>query len=424
VLYLNNVAAIAATTNSLAVDNAGNLWQWGAVPTQISVSGGGFLSLLLPAPVASAPIYVTPTGFTANWTAYTGATTYYLDVATDAGFSQFVPGYQNANVGNVTQVSLTCLDPKIPYFYRVYALVGGRATPASNTVVRFSTITPSLAADYFGTPGLWLYRNGAWSPLALTSPNRLASYENKLVANFADHGLYQYDGTTWTQIASSSGAENLVALSNKLVVDFGSAGLWQYEGGWTQLSPMSPDKLLANGNKLLATFPGFGLHQHDGTTWTQLSSVSPLDMIAISGKVYVNFGLLGLWKYDGVWTNLSTANPDKIIAYGERLVANFPGFGLHEHDGTAWTQLTSIDGVQDLIGIEPNLYADYGALGVYRYNGAWNQISTADSNRLSSYGEKLVANFPIYGLHEYDGSTWTLLTGNDGATDMIGVDLP
>ena len=53
-------------------------------------------------PTASSASLVLSDGFTANWSAAAGATTYLLDVSTDAGFATFVPGYNGLNVGNVT----------------------------------------------------------------------------------------------------------------------------------------------------------------------------------------------------------------------------------------------------------------------------------------------------------------------------------
>lgn len=80
--------------------------------------------------------------------------------------------------------------------------------------------------------------------------------------------------------------------------------------------------------------------------------------------------------------------------------------------------------MEDLLGIAESLYADYGVLGLYRYNGGWTQVSGADADRFASYGEKLVVNFLGFGLYEYGESNWTPLAGNDGVSDMAGVDLP
>ena len=67
------------------------------------------------------PVNIAVDRFTAAWGGITGATGYFLDVATDPGFTRFVPGYQNRQAGDVTQVVVTGLSPLTHYFYRVRA---------------------------------------------------------------------------------------------------------------------------------------------------------------------------------------------------------------------------------------------------------------------------------------------------------------
>ena len=45
---------------------------------------------------------MTATSFTANWSTVSGATGYQLDVATNSSFTNYVPGYQDLDVGNTT----------------------------------------------------------------------------------------------------------------------------------------------------------------------------------------------------------------------------------------------------------------------------------------------------------------------------------
>ncbi len=73
------------------------------------------------APVSSAASNIAGTSLSANWAASTGATGYYLDVATDAGFTTFVTGFNNLDVSNVTTYSVTGLTIATPYYYRVRA---------------------------------------------------------------------------------------------------------------------------------------------------------------------------------------------------------------------------------------------------------------------------------------------------------------
>lgn len=60
-------------------------------------------------------------GFTANWSAVTHATDYYLYVASDNGFTNIISGYNGLNVGNNTSYNVTGLSPNTTYYYRVQA---------------------------------------------------------------------------------------------------------------------------------------------------------------------------------------------------------------------------------------------------------------------------------------------------------------
>jgi hypothetical protein len=64
------------------------------------------------APVATAATNIQTTSFSANWNASTGATGYRLDVATDSGFTSFVTGYNNLDVGNVTSTPISTPTPR------------------------------------------------------------------------------------------------------------------------------------------------------------------------------------------------------------------------------------------------------------------------------------------------------------------------
>src|SRR5437773_10116019 len=86
------------------------------------------------APVATAATSVTDHSFTANWNSATGATSYRLDVSTNSGFSSFVAGYNDLNVGNVTSYAVAGLSPGATYYYRVRAVDAGGTSGSSNTI--------------------------------------------------------------------------------------------------------------------------------------------------------------------------------------------------------------------------------------------------------------------------------------------------
>jgi hypothetical protein len=67
--------------------------------------------------VSSAP--PTRSSFIATWNNVTGAVSYLLDVSTDNSFSEYVEGYHDLDVGNVTGRVVTGLAAGTTYYYRV-----------------------------------------------------------------------------------------------------------------------------------------------------------------------------------------------------------------------------------------------------------------------------------------------------------------
>jgi hypothetical protein len=92
-----------------------------------------------PAPTPAAPVAlkatnVTANSLTANWSSVSGATGYRLDVSASSSFVNYVPGYQNLDVGNVTSRNVTGLAANTFYYYRVRAYNGNGTSPNSNVI--------------------------------------------------------------------------------------------------------------------------------------------------------------------------------------------------------------------------------------------------------------------------------------------------
>ena len=94
------------------------------------------------APTATAATNIISTGFTANWNAVAGATSYLLTVGTTNGGSDI---YNNINVGNVTLENLIGLSSDTPYWYSVKAVGVGGTSVASNVIL--VTTLPSTPAS-------------------------------------------------------------------------------------------------------------------------------------------------------------------------------------------------------------------------------------------------------------------------------------
>ena len=78
-------------------------------------------SFLPATPTAKSASNITQSSFSANWSVSSGSSTYYLDVSTDVDFVSFVPGYNDLDVGNDTNYTVTGLACSTPYYYRVRA---------------------------------------------------------------------------------------------------------------------------------------------------------------------------------------------------------------------------------------------------------------------------------------------------------------
>jgi hypothetical protein len=108
------------------------------------------------APTANAASGVGTNSFVASWNSISGTCSYFLDVATDAAFTTFVPGYNNLNVGATTSFTVTGLNPNTTYYYRVRAQACcGSFSSNSNTIIVTTSNCPPISVDNYvaASPG-------------------------------------------------------------------------------------------------------------------------------------------------------------------------------------------------------------------------------------------------------------------------------
>jgi hypothetical protein len=120
-----------------------------------------YISSAPSAPVANPATFVASHSFRANWRNVNSATGYRLDVATNNSFTNYLPGYQNLNVGNVLARSVTGLSPSTTYYFRVRAY-NGNGTSGNSNVVSVTTLSPTGFPIAITNPATSITSRSAW----------------------------------------------------------------------------------------------------------------------------------------------------------------------------------------------------------------------------------------------------------------------
>jgi hypothetical protein len=79
----------------------------------------------------------------------------------------------------------------------------------------------------------------------IPSTNNTFGYDILLYGKY-DNGIWQYNGSTWSQLTPYT-PEAMVATGSLLYGDFGFTGIWMYNGStWTQITPNDPASMTGN----------------------------------------------------------------------------------------------------------------------------------------------------------------------------------
>ena len=157
----DNFATTLTAFSNLAVNNvtsyvidgltAGSTYQYRVRSSTASASSGNSNAIsfttIPTVPTADDATAVGQSGFVANWTLSPGATSYYLDVAYDDAFVNFVAGYNNLVISgnNVTSQTVGGLSPYTSCYYRLRAAIASGSSASSNVVsVRTLDLAPPL----------------------------------------------------------------------------------------------------------------------------------------------------------------------------------------------------------------------------------------------------------------------------------------
>ena len=128
------------------------------------------------APTVNPATNVNNTSFDISWSAESSVIGYYVDIATDAAFTNFIAGYNGKDVGNVTTWNVTGVLAGTDYYYRVRAYSGCQTSGNSNdeqvtTTLNYCSSTGSNQSNKYVS-------NVTFAGISNTTNNSGAAYKD------------------------------------------------------------------------------------------------------------------------------------------------------------------------------------------------------------------------------------------------------
>lgn len=171
----------------------------GSVTCANDFISGKVTNLPLPAACNNQPVVVLRWIMTSNvrvggsGTVLNGGSNVVDDFSVDAAETpDYLPGYENLSVGNVTTHPVTGLDPNTTYYYRVRATGSGCTSPNSNTISVTTTAVPIYYSRATGTvlDPIWSDTpTGTAGPAFFTAASSMVVQSGDVVTNTADVDL-------------------------------------------------------------------------------------------------------------------------------------------------------------------------------------------------------------------------------------------
>ncbi|WP_181369480.1 GEVED domain-containing protein [Flavobacterium album] len=268
-------------------------------------------------PGTPAIVSSTTTSLNTQWTASsTAGVTYELDVATNAGFTTFVPGYQALNVGSALSANITGLTQGTTYYIRVRALNGTVCYSANSTSLTATTqyITTAPWTEGFAVastvPAGWVAAN--WTV-------------GIIVAGNTNIGIYRnlYSGNTTSNLSTIN--VGVLPASQQLTLKYYYAN---YDDQSTSPVAGSGNMVVSVSTDYGATYTDIGTIANDGTlAWKEYTR----DLSAYAGSI-VKIRVTGNW-----------ISGDYYLALDDFKIDAIPACGKPQASATAMASTTSVN---------------------------------------------------------------------------------
>jgi hypothetical protein len=285
--------------------------------------------------VSSAP--PTRSSFMATWDSVPGATSYLLDVSTTDSFSSYVEGYHDLDVGNVTGLVVTGLNPGTTYYYRVR--LNTVTGPGSYSEAMIATTVPATGLTIDATFDSSITGRPNAAVIEATINRAISIYESLFNDPVRIHIRFRYattfpDGTPLAETNLGIGTMNVYVIP------------WN---GY--INQLRADAKTSNDNLAIASLPGSALSANIFAASANLRAVG----VNAPPSMFANGTVGPGGPYDGIVT-LNSAQPfqftrppsasnedaqssieyaiDGVLGFGSRL--NYGDIDLHPQDLFSW----------------------------------------------------------------------------------------
>ncbi|MCX7697569.1 MAG: fibronectin type III domain-containing protein [Bacteroidales bacterium] len=175
---------------------------------------------------------ITSNSFHAQWSAVPGATGYYIDVAYNSTFTNFVSGYNNYNAGNNTWILLSGLPCNRNYYYRVRAYNSCGTSANSGTITVYvpckgSCYTLGRSGDDVGTAMINTL-DGGYLLMGRTNSSGFGSNDNLMMK--LDHNF----NISWSKVIGGTASDEGLSMIATQLSDqnfFGAGHTYSFGAG-------------------------------------------------------------------------------------------------------------------------------------------------------------------------------------------------